>query len=89
MIVKEDNNALTDSEKKALMDALGKHLSKSKSELVSDIEKQLSVSLGMDVRQAFDEVAVTQQIRGGGMNLDRAHKSMLVLLAYVLAQGRS
>ncbi len=27
-----------------------------------------------------------QQIRGGAMNLDRAHKSMLVLLAHVLAQ---
>lgn len=88
-MVKEDNNQLTDAEKKALLGALGDQLSKTKSELVTDIEKQLSEILGMDVRRAFNEVAVTQQIRSGGMNLDRAHKSMLVLLAHVLAQGKS
>jgi hypothetical protein len=88
-MVKEDNNSLTETEKKALLEALGGHLSKSKSELVADIEEQLSERLGMDVRRAFNEVAITQQIRSGGMNLDRAHKSMLVLLAHVLAQGRS
>lgn len=87
--MKEDNNRLTDTEKKALLESLGSHLSKSKSELVADIEEQLSEVLGMDVRRAFNEVAITQQIRSGGMNLDRAHKSMLVLLAHVLAQGKS
>lgn len=88
-MVKEDNNQLTDSEKKALLEALGGHLSKSKSELVADIEEQVSEVLGIDVRRAFNEVALTQQIRSGGMNLDRAHKSMLVLLAHVLTQGKS
>jgi hypothetical protein len=88
-MVKDDNNSLTDAEKKALLEALGDHLSKSKSELVTDIEKQLSELLGMDVRRAFSEVAITQHIRSGEMNLDRAHKSMLVLLAYVLAQSKS
>jgi hypothetical protein len=43
----------------------------------------------MDLRQAFDSVTQVQQIRGGDMNLDRAHKSMLVLLAHVLAQSKS
>ena len=85
----EDNNLMIDPEKKALLEALGEQLSKTKAELVADIEKELGQLLGMDVRQAFDSVTHVQQIRGGEMNLDRAHKSMLVLLAHVLAQSKS
>src|SRR4051812_17219394 len=86
----EDNNLMIDpEEKKALLEALGEQLSKTKVELVADIEKELGQLLGMDVRQAFDSVTHVQQIRGGDMNLDRAHKSMLVLLAHVLAQSKS
>jgi len=84
----EDNNLMIDPEKKALLEALGEQLSKTKAELVADIEKELGQLLGMDVRQAFDSVTHVQQIRGGDMNLDRAHKSMLVLLAHVLAQSK-
>ena len=85
----EDNNLMIDPEKKALLEALGEQLSKTKAELVADIEKELGQLLGMDVRQAFDSVTRVQQIRGGDMNLDRAHKSMLVLLAHVLTQSKS
>ena len=88
MINRADNTSM-DTEKKALLEALSGQLSKSKAELVTDIGSQLSNLLGMDVRQAFDSVATAQQIRGGSMNLDRTHKSMLVLLAHVLAQGSS
>jgi hypothetical protein len=84
---KEENGPLNNEEKKALLENLGAHLSKSKMELVTDIEENLSALLGTDARQAFDCVAATQQIRGGGMNLDRAHKSALVLLSYVLSQS--
>lgn len=85
----EDNNLINDPEKKALLEALGEQLSKTKAELVADIEKELGQLLGMDLRQAFDSVTHVQQIRGGDMNLDRAHKSMLVLLAHALAQSKS
>lgn len=87
-MVNEAENKSMDTEKKALLETLSGQLSKSKAELVNDIGSQLSDVLGMDVRQAFDSVATAQQIRGGSMNLDRAHKSMLVLLAYVLAQSK-
>jgi hypothetical protein len=60
-------------------------LRKSKAELVSDIEGHLSALLGMDVKQAFEKVASTQQIRGGAMNIDRTHKSALVLIAHALS----
>jgi predicted DNA-binding protein len=85
----EDNNLMIDPEKKALLEALSEQLSKTKAELVAEIEKELGQLLGMDVRQAFDSVTRVQHIRGGDMNLDRAHKSMLVLLAHVLAQSKS
>jgi hypothetical protein len=83
----EQKSVVIDPEKKALVEALGEQLSKSKAELVTDIEKGLGDLLGMDVRQAFNSVSQIQQIRGGSMNLDRAHKSMLVLLAHALAQS--
>lgn len=85
----KDDAHLTDPEIKALLDTLGEQLSKSKAELVAEIEKQLSQILGLDVQQAFSSIAAHQQIRGGAMNLDRTHKSMLVLLAHVLAQRTS
>jgi len=86
-MVKEDNNQLNEAEKKALLEDLGVQLSKSKAELVADIEENLGTLLGTDARQAFASVATTQQIPGRGMNLDRAHKSALVLLAYALARS--
>ena len=64
---------------------VAEQLRKSKAELVSDIENHLSELLGMDVKQAFEKVASTQQIRGGAMNIDRAHKSALVLIAHALS----
>jgi hypothetical protein len=88
-MVNEDNSLMIDPEKKALLEALGEQLSKTKAELVAEIEQELGQLLGMDVRQAFDSVTQVQHIRGGDMNLDRAHKSMLVLLAHVLAQSKS
>jgi hypothetical protein len=84
-IVNKDK--LSEQEKKALLDALANQVTKSKAELVADIEIRLSELLGMDVKKVFDSVAAAQQIRGGAMNLDRAHKSTLVLLAYVLNTG--
>ena len=86
-MVKEEHGPLSGEEKNALLEDLGAHLSKSKAELVTELEENLSALLGRDVRQAFNCIASAQQIRGGGMNLDRAHKSALVLLAYVLAQS--
>jgi len=80
----EDKDRLSEQEKKALLDALANQVTKSKADLVADIETCLSELLGMDVKKVFDSVAAAQHIRGGAMNLDRAHKSMLVLLAYVL-----
>lgn len=74
-----------EAEENDLLEALAEQLSKSKAELVTEIENQVSKRLGVDVRQAFSTVATAQQIRGGAMNLDRAHKSMLVLLAHVLS----
>jgi len=64
---------------------VAEQLRKSKAELVSDIEGHLSELLGMDVKQTFEKVAAMQQIRGGAMNIDRAHKSALVLIAYALS----
>jgi predicted DNA-binding protein len=69
-----------------LLELLSRHLSKSKSELVREIEGQVTNLLGRDVGQSFEAVAAAQHIRGGHMNLERAHKSMLVLLAHVLEQ---
>jgi predicted DNA-binding protein len=67
-----------------LLELLSSHLGKTKSELVREIEGQITRLLGKDVGESFETVAAAQQIRGGHMNLDRAHKSMLVLLAHIL-----
>jgi hypothetical protein len=68
---------------------VAEQLRKSKAELVSDIEGHLSELLGMDVKHAFEKVATTQQIRGGAMNIDRAHKSALVLIVHALSLIKS
>ncbi len=88
-MIKNNGNGTTDSEINDFLETLGGHLSKSKAELVTEIENEVSKRLGFDVGQAFSTVATAQQIRGGAMNLDRAHKSMLVLLAHVLSQNVS
>jgi len=69
-----------------VLEAVAAQLRKSKAELVADIEERLSELLGTDVKQAFEDIASAQQIRGGAMNIDRAHKSALVLLAHALSQ---
>jgi hypothetical protein len=80
----ESNIGLSD-QKKNLLDDFADEINKSKADLISEIEARLSELLGMNVKEAFDSVAAAQQIRGGAMNLNRAHKSALVLLAHVLA----
>jgi hypothetical protein len=85
-MIQKDSNEMMGDNKNSLLDSLSEQLSKSKAELVTDIENEISIRLGIDIRQAFGTVATAQQIRGGAMNLDRAHKSMLVLLAHVLSQ---
>ena len=47
-------------------------------------ESLLSLTRLSHYQNVFDSVAAAQQIRGGAMNLNRTHKSTLVLLAYVL-----
>jgi hypothetical protein len=84
-MIQKDSNEIMGDNKNSLLDTLSDQLTKSKAELVTDIENEISVRLGIDVQQAFGTVATAQQIRGGAMNLDRAHKSMLVLLAHVLS----
>jgi len=71
----------TDSEQ--LIVALANELSLSKAELVECIERRLSELSGKDLTDAFRVVAAKQNIKGG-RNIDRAHKSMLVILAHVL-----
>ena len=81
----KDKPGLLDQKQNVLLDAFADEINKSKADLVSDIEARLSELLGTNVKEAFDSVAAAQQIRGGAMNLNRAHKSALVLLAHVLA----
>jgi hypothetical protein len=81
----ENKTRSSDQEKNILLDAFADEINKSKADLISDIEARLSELLGMNAKEAFHSIAAAQQIRGGTMNLNRAHKSALVLLAYVLA----
>lgn len=67
-----------------LLEALAPRLSRPKAELVKEIEAQLTVLLEIEVREAFVAVAAVQRYQSPSLNLDRAHKSTLVLLAYVL-----
>lgn len=68
----------------ALIVSLTDELSLSKAELVENIERRLGELLGDDLKEAFKVVAAKQNIKGGTMNIDRAHKSLLVILAHVL-----
>ncbi len=80
--IEEIHTQQTDSEQ--LIIALANELSLSKAELVECVERRLSELLGKDLSEAFRVVAVKQNIKGGSMNIDRAHKSVLVILAHVL-----
>lgn len=72
----------TDSD--LLIVALADELSLSKAELVEYIERRLEELLGKDLTEAFETVAAKQNIKGGMMNIDRTHKSALVILAHLL-----
>ncbi|MCA1625924.1 MAG: hypothetical protein LC778_19435 [Acidobacteria bacterium] len=63
---------------------LENYLDLSKTELVELIEVKVSESLGHEMREAFKIVRSKQQIRSGEINLDRTHKSALVLIAFAL-----
>lgn len=63
---------------------LGNYLNRSKAELVELIEVKVSESLGHEMREAFKIVRSKQQIGSGEINLDRTHKSALVLIAFAL-----
>lgn len=67
-----------------LLEALTPLLTIPKAGLVKEIEAQLTELLGIEVREAFAAVAAAQRYQSPPLNLDRAHKSTLVLLAYVL-----
>lgn len=71
-------------EGQALIVALAKELSLSKADLVEIIERRIGELLGEDLKEAFEIIAAKQNIKGGKMNIDRTHKSVLVLLAHVL-----
>ena len=80
----EVNNALA-----RLLDQLAPRLDTPKAELVAEIEARLTELLGVDAGEAFRLVAVRQRHAAPSLNLDRAHKSALVLLAYVLEETAS
>ncbi len=68
-----------------LLDALDARFDTPKAQLVEQIEARLTELLGVEVNEAFRAVAARQQHAAPSLNLDRAHKSALVLLAHVLA----
>jgi hypothetical protein len=72
-----------------LIEALSPRLSTQKAELVKEIEAQLTALLGVEVREVFERVAATQHHPASSPNLDRVHKSALVLLAHVLEKGQA
>jgi hypothetical protein len=72
-----------------LMETLAPRLRRPKAALVEEIEARLTDLLGVEVHAAFRAVAEQQQITGLSLNLDRAHKSALVLITYVLAEMAS
>jgi len=49
----------------------------------------LTAFLGVEVREAFRAVAEQQQLTGASLNLDRVHKSVLALIAHLLAKMAS
>ncbi len=66
---------------------LENYLDMSKTELVELIEGKVSEHLGHEMREAFKIVRSKQQIRSGEINLDRTHKSALVLIAFALSRA--
>ena len=68
-----------------VLDALAPRLETPKAELVAKIETRLTELLGVEVGEAFRAVAASQRHDAQSMNLDRAHKSALVIIAHVLA----
>jgi predicted transcriptional regulator len=69
-----------------LIEALAPRLSTPKAELVKEIEDRLTALLGVEVREVFERVAAAQHHPASSPNLDRVHKSALVLLAHVLGK---
>ena len=80
----EQNSQLSD-----LLEALAPRRHTPKAELVAEIEAGLTALLGVEVREAFRAVAEQQRHTAPALNLDRVHKSALVLIAYVLAERAS
>jgi hypothetical protein len=72
-----------------LLEALAPRLHTPKAELVAEIEARMTDFLGVEVREAFRAVAEQQQHTAPSLNLDRVHKSALVLIAHVLAEMAS
>lgn len=69
-----------------LLEAMAPLLDTPKAELVKEIEAQLTALMGVEVREIFDKVADAQHHPALSPNLDRVHKSALVLLAHVLGK---
>ena len=80
----EQNSQLAD-----LLEALAPRLHMPKAELVAEIEAGLTALLGVEVHEAFRAVAAQQRHTAPALNLDRMHKSALVLIAHVLAEMAS
>jgi hypothetical protein len=80
----EQNSQLTD-----LLESLAPRLHTPKAALVAEIEARLTDCLGVEVREAFRAVAEQQHHTAPALNLDRMHKSALVLIAHVLAEMAS
>jgi hypothetical protein len=73
-----------ESQLNRLLETLAPRLTTPKAELVKEIEARLTTLLGIEAREAFDAVAAAQHYPAPSPNLDRVHKSALVLLAHVL-----
>ena len=76
-----EHSEVSDNE---ILSLLENYLDLSKAELVELIEVKVSKRLGHEMSEAFKIVRSKQQIRSGEINLDRAHKSALVLIAFAL-----
>ncbi len=75
-----------DSQIPRLLDDLAPRLQTPKSELIAEIEARLTGILGLEVEEVFRAVAERQHHTASSLNLDRAHKSALVLIAHALAK---
>lgn len=78
-----------DSPLDGLLDTLAPRLLRPKAELVAEIETRLTALLGVEVGEAFRAVAGRQRHAASSLNLDRAHKPALVLVAHVLEEAMS